>query len=721
MYLQIFHLNGTVKYCGWIKGNVRWLKSHQRIYDIEGIMLFLFEGMKVTHFNEKGIKIDQGVVKNGVIHKSIVSNTIVSEEPITDDLETISSLSFSDENSLDSSYTSSSSSSTVDLFTYDGEIFNEIPDGRGILKKNGDIVYVGHFVDGQRSGKGVSFIGGKKIYNGSYKNGDFHGYGRLFHYLDETLVFEGNFKNGFPFYGKIYSDHCLLHEGLFKNYNGNFCFPYEEGIYIGLIENGRSNNYGCLFNDKAQTIYKGHWKNNLYHGKGSLFDSYGTLEYSGEWKNGMKDGYGIFYDIEYGDSYKYVGDFKEDKKEGYGILYENENFNDKSSWVKKYSGWWKNDEKHGDALCYNSDKLFYEGEMKDGYENGFGNRFYEDGTLQYKGYFKRNHYHGQGTLFYIEGTVCFEGIFKNGNPCNGTFYNFEDGSVHPTEIINGDYYTKGVLIEPETNGTIYHRGSFKNGLFHGDAISKDYTGSFKDGKFHGRGTYHAIWKYKDYTGQFINGLFCDGKKLIHLDTNQIVYEGTIKNEKYDTGIETIFQEDDEDYVYPIGYRKWKDGEIVNEKDERKNLRQKMLLASFLETKNKKILEKLYKQDYLNYLQTHSNYSNLEKMTKKQLIGLILQLEKPNQNPPLDPSDPLEQFDLFGNQITNPVVGLDGETYDESSMKYLFQCNEKREFVNISYTYNEDGDRVPNYPITSSGKILNGYINKDGEVINIYLE
>lgn len=729
MFLRTYHLSGNVKYSGWIKGNPYWKRREQKIYDVGGLMLHLFEGEKVIVMDEKGNKTDQGFVKEGKITKYSAVNDLLTDL-LLEDYEENSVLSRSDlsrqytndgdELSSDSSSDSDSLSeidddfNTKNIFIYDGEMFDEMPNGKGVLKKNGQVVYDGNFLDGKKHGIGTSFIEKKKIHYGEYLEGEFHGQGKLYHPDTKEMIFDGKFKKGFPFCGKFYCNNSIVYEGFFKNFCGEFAFFYDDQIYVGEFKNGKRNGFGETLNLKDDTIYEGYWKNDLYHGKGVLMDKFGDKEYEGLWKNGMKDEYGILYYREYGEPFKYVGDFKEDKKEGYGILYENENYRDKSSWIKHYSGWWKNDEKNGDALCYNCDNLYYEGEIKDGYENGFGNRFYQDGTLQYKGYFKKDDYHGQGTLFYIDGTVCFEGIFQNGNPCNGTFYNFEDGSVHPTEIINGDYYTKGVLIEPETDGTIYHRGSFKNGLFHGDAISKDYKGTFKDGKFHGKGTFHSFWDDKEYIGQFINGFFWDGKTLTYLHTNQIVYEGTLKNEKYDTGIETIFEDDDEDYEYPpIGYRKWKNGEIVNEKEERQYLRQKMLISSFLETKNKKTLTKIYKKDYLNYLKEKYNISNVESKTKKQLVQIIKK-EKENENTVV--SDKPEQFDLFGNEIVNPVQGFDGETYDESSMKYLFQRNDKNDFVNISYIYNESYKRVPNYPIMANGKILNGYIN---ELVRVY--
>lgn len=96
---------------------------------------------------------------------------------------------------------------------------------------------------------------------------------------------------------------------------------------------------------------------------------------------------------------------------------------------------------------------------------------------------------------------------------------------------------------------------------------------------------------------------------------------------------------------------------------------------------------------------------VEKKTKKQLLRDIeikrqevLSVEQVEET----------EYDLFGNEIVNPVIGFDDEKYDESSMKYLFERNDENEFVNIQYTYDENNNRQPNYPIMANGKKLDGY-------------
>lgn len=710
MFLQIFHLNGCVKYTGWIKGFPRWLKRDQKIFDIDGLMLSLFEKRTVICYNDKGNKIDQGIVKNSKITKEIIKNDLLFNHESNDDLsddESNDDESDDDTSDDDSSYDDDDSSYDE---VYDGEMFNGKRNGKGILKKNGYVEYIGEFLDGEKNGKGVTFFEKNKIHVGEYLNGTYHGFGKYFNPNSKQIIFEGEFKKGTPFNGKIFYQNklkYLKYQGPFKNYKGEFVLLNSEHLYIGNVENGERNGHGISADFDGEESYKGEWKNNKYHGKGTLFNGIDDIIYEGEWKNGMKDGYGTFYD----DYEKYVGEFKDDKKEGYGITYTR----GRGVWEKTYSGFWKNDEEEGDGLCYFNGLLSYDGEMKDGYGDGYGIRYYPNGNIQYEGIFKEHNYHLNGRLFYIDGTICFEGLFKKGNPYWGTFYD-NDGTVHKTQIINGEYYTKGVLINEGTE-EIYFRGEFKNGLFHGEGISENYVGTYKEGKYHGNGTYYN-GRIKEYTGQFINGFFWDGKKLFHIEEEQTIFEGSMKDDKYYTGIETLFENDnpiDEDGCLNeiIGYQKWNNGEIVNEKEERNTLRQKMLISSFLETKNKKILNKIYKKDYLRYLKETYNISNVENKTKKQLFQIIERKnnEKKNQNEPtrldLLENEP-EQFDLFGNEIVNPVRGFDDEIYDESSMKYLFQRNDENEFVNISYIYDENDKKIPNYPIMTNGKMLKGY-------------
>ena len=689
MILSVFYLNNTLKYSAWIPGNLSWLKRNQKIYDTEGIMLPLFEGSSVKYFNPKGDMIECGLVKNGKITRSYIQDQLESSDEVSD---------FEDDEPF---------------MDYTGEVYNDLPNGKGILKKNGHLEYCGHFLNGKKNGQGKSFLNELGImHSGEYFDGLFHGFGKYFlpnfeKKYQNHLLFEGNFKYGFPFYGKFFHEGKLVHHGYFKHYSGFFSFLFTDGFYSGSFQNGKRNGYGTLHNiDTRQLLFNGFWKQDKYHGKGILWNKNNSILYEGDWKDGLRSGHGEEFFYTESRYYKYSGEFQKDKKNGYGIQYE---LNYDLNQIRKiYSGEWKDDIQNGSGMWYFENGILrYEGDIVNGHQQGFGRRYYRDGTLHYEGYLNRDCYEGEGRLFYYDGTICFEGLFKNKNPFRGTFYNFEDGEVYKTREVNGNYYTKAVLIRPEGYGEIYYQGFFKNGLEHGKAISESYRGEFRNGKFHGRGTC-TINGYC-YKGQFINGNLWNGKDEVKsLFSNEIVFKGSIKDEQYFDGIETLFQEKDYFCEYPIGRRKWNKGQIVNEKEERETIRQNIYIASYLETKNKKLLSKLHKKSYFIYLKEKFNVDGKKDLTKKQLLCLLKKEYKEKEKLL---SEETIKLDLFGNEIKQPVLGSDGEIYDESSMKYLFEKNEKNEFINLSYTYDKDNNRIPNFPRMANGKILDGYTKK----------
>lgn len=630
---------------------------------------------------------------------------------------------------------------------YEGEEFNGMPNGKGIFYdvELENPMYVGNFLNGNFHRKGIIYIDGKKTYSGEWKDGQRHGYGKSY-YKGQKLRFEGMWKKDFPYSGKIYSNQGkVIFDGLFKDFSGFFPF-YEnvffEKLYLGKWKNGKKDGYGIL-KKFDQLEYKGFWKQGKMSGKGELFKN-GFLHYSGDFKEDERDGQGVQYysngevkyeggwkknkEHGYGEEYKdseiYKGHWKDGMKDGYGVQWEECSENE--NYYKSFSGLWKNNEKNGEGLDYfENGMLCYEGEYNE-LEEGFGKEFYLNGNLRYIGQLKDGRYDGKGKLFYDNETLCFEGDFLKGQFYHGTFYDM-DGSVHQSYCQDGDYYCYGItLSSTHTGGFIGYRGNFKNGKFHGKGVlfgdenEMEYDGEFKNGKFHGQGTfYRDDDEHTTISGTFLNGLYFDEeghclKKLGFLKKyDVIVYRGSIKDEKYDTGIEYIFEDDDDDFDFePIGSVTWKDGEIFDEKKERLRLTKELNILNYLETKNKKKLEKIYKKDYITFLKEKYNVEETElvKKTKKQLLRNIEE-EKRKKNQINETEVEMEadvKYDLFGNEIVDSVVGFDNEIYDESSMKYLFQRNDENEFVNITYSYDENHNRQPNYPIMANGKKLDGY-------------
>lgn len=800
MIVKVFHLTGAVKYLGYVsrtklpKELCRFmLNPNYKLYDIHGLFLYLFNGSFVREFDEYGDLLDNGIVENGQFkrNKKMIDNTssnvslerqdsiihipsssidnfqaIFSNPPFQLDLEPFTgyyppeerenvvndnSSIVSDDSSFDSddsSFLVSDDSEDNDLDwktvyenSYEGEVYNGLPNGKGILYDLYETppVYVGNFLNGNFHRKGIYYMKGEKIYNGEWKDGKRDGFGKYF--WNNQLYFEGVWKKDFPHFGKIYSDEGnVIFNGFFKDFNGVFCF-YEnlhlETVYVGNWKYGKKDGFGIV--KKFNTVqYEGFWKegrmngegklyknghlhfdgnfkNNEKHGYGVLYSSCGKVIYEGEWKKDKKDGYGkedSGWDI-------YKGQWKNDMRHGYGIEWTENSTED--GFYKIYSGRWENNEKYGEGIdYYDNGNIQYEGDFKE-CEEGFGRDYYENGKLKYEGEWKRGFYCGKGSLFYMDGSLCFEGQFLKGGFYYGTFYD-KDGSVHKSSFDNGDYYCYGITLSLD-NDVVFYRGNFKNGLPSGKGTSyRDenepyYVGEYKDGKFHGKGTYYRL-DGKEVSGKFLNGFFVnENQQCLQLvypyeTEDVIVYKGSIQNEAYFTGIEYLFEKDDEDgrvyyHVEPIGSVVWKDGKIFDEHAERLRVKKELNILNYLETKNKKKLEKIYKKDYIHFLK--EKYSIDEKMVEKKTKKQLLRDIEIKRKEVLSTKQVEEtEYDLFGNEIVNPVIGFDNEKYDESSMKYLFERNDENEFVHIQYTYDENDNRIPNYPIMANGKKLDGY-------------
>ena len=797
MFLNFYHLSGSIKYRGWVprrklpKNLQRFvLNSNQKLYDVGNLCLSYFHGYRVYQFDKTGNLWDSGIVKNGKFkrnrkHKRTKSDvesfhqnstepssfagvntyeTVVNVPPLRID-ESIFQGYFPESSTMTNSENSTSSSTDEDSYsdnesdestwsmgsiydqTYEGEEYMGLPHGKGILYDiQSDIpVYVGHFLNGSFHRKGIAYVNGKKIYNGEWRNGKRHGYGKSYNEKNE-LLFEGIWRRDLPYFGKIYGDNKkVIYDGLFKNYEGFFLSHQdflEEKIYKGFWKNGKKDGFGSL-TKYGQILFEGNWKNGKMHGRGKIYDDgdllydgelkenqrdgvgnlfnfRGELIYEGEWKNDKRNGYGR----EDNCPHIYKGQWKNDQKEGYGIFFSYSHNSDNVT--KRYSGMWKNNECYGEGVLFWKNGMISREGCFDKNLKVFGREYYDTGHLKYEGEYENDVFHGSGRLFYMNQTLCFEGQFCNGHFYSGTFYD-KDGSVHKSFLIDGDSYCYGVALYDDDDCFAY-RGHFKNGKFHGKGASSQrnngdyiYDGNYKDGKYHGQGTYYRCDNTK-VSGTFLNGFFFDEehqclKFLSHLDKEEdkIIYKGTMKDEKYYNGVEYIVDHLDS-YRYPKTIRSviWKDGVIFDENAERIRLRRELSLLNYLETKNKKKLKTIYKEDYLAFLKNKYDMNDdyLLKKTKKQLL---CEIEKKRLEIVSIMDESVEaEFDLFGNEIVTPVKGFDGETYDESSMKYLFQRDEEDNFVNIKYHYDENHERQPTYPIMSNGKKLQGYIK--GETV-----
>ena len=123
----------------------------------------------------------------------------------------------------------------------------------------------------------------------------------------------------------------------------------------------------------------------------------------------------------------------------------------------------------------------YEGDFKDGKENGYGTTKWPDGAV-YVGKFKNGLWHGQGKMRWANGEV-YEGRYMNG------FRHGKGKTTYP----NGEFY----------------EGDYRDGLKHGKGMyqwvdGSVYVGEWLDDNIHGRG------KWRDENGVVYEGNLKEG-------------------------------------------------------------------------------------------------------------------------------------------------------------------------------------------------------------------
>ena len=157
---------------------------------------------------------------------------------------------------------------------YIGTFNNDKMDGKGIIyNKDNRMLYNGDFVNNKKCGNGI-LINDEFIYYGQFKDGLFHGKGKIEFNLGD--IYEGDFV-----------DNIFEGEGRLIYKDGSY--------YIGKFHNGKKHGDGILFSNNNEVIYKGSFVDDEYDGQGTLFLKEGRY-YVGDFKNGEKNGHGELYD-----------------------------------------------------------------------------------------------------------------------------------------------------------------------------------------------------------------------------------------------------------------------------------------------------------------------------------------------------------------------------------------------------------------------------------------
>ena len=169
---------------------------------------------------------------------------------------------------------------------YEGEITNNVFNGKGKLKFANGEIYEGDFSEGEMSGEGTYIYPDKTVYKGNMKSGLFQGKGNM-KWVNGT-EYDGYFnESSFCGEGKIRNIQGEKYEGCFdKNeYNGKGVYFYRNGdVFEGNFEYGLKKGKG-IYKKSDKMIFDGIWNNDFPDGQGVII--YMGNKIKGCWRNGF--------------------------------------------------------------------------------------------------------------------------------------------------------------------------------------------------------------------------------------------------------------------------------------------------------------------------------------------------------------------------------------------------------------------------------------------------
>ncbi len=313
---------------------------------------------------------------------------------------------------------------------YEGQWVNGKRHGQGKTVWNEGGEFVGEYRDDNRwNGNGVVYTvkdGFRFRYEGEYRNGERNGFGK-FAFTDS--VYEGQWVNGKRhgqgktvwneggvFVGEYRDNSIWNGNGVVYTVKNNFRLRYE-----GEYKNGKRNGFGKIIYEDS--VYEGQWKDNVEHGQGKLLWNNGNT-FVGEFSGGEPwNGTGKFV---YNDSV-YEGGWKNGKEHGQGKLTWNSG--------GEIAGEFLNGEIwNGKGVCRYTNGCYYDGEIRNGLQNGYGRYKYEDSV--YEGQWINGQENGKGKLSWNDGGE-FSGEFRDGEPWNGSGIYYFGQERYEGEIKNG--------------------------------------------------------------------------------------------------------------------------------------------------------------------------------------------------------------------------------------------------------------------------------------------
>lgn len=302
-----------------------------------------------------------------------------------------------------------------------GCVYGDCNNGYGMYKHTSGDMYEGFFANGKYSGYGIYAWTNGSTYAGEWKDGSRDGDAMLY-YTDGSsggaVYAADQFKSGY------------------QKYN------YESGnSYEGTIKNGEYSGFGT-FKFSTGDWYQGQFASNTFEGLGKYVFSNGSY-YLGYFSDGKRNGKGIFVSNTgkiWGGNWSY-DQFSTGKTYGFangkvadlGGVQIGANMN------------------YVDANCASGDCLngagvrvyngsVYEGEFKDGVENGLGKTTYSNGTIL-ETFYSAGSAFGMASIKYSDGSTLI-GSLNDGNIDGYIVYFDSAGSVIIGTYSKGSYVGK---------------------------------------------------------------------------------------------------------------------------------------------------------------------------------------------------------------------------------------------------------------------------------------
>ena len=298
--------------------------------------------------------------------------------------------------------------------------------------RQGNIWFIGSFIDGKKDGFCSEFHGNGAIrYEGNYKADRYHtGLGKVYNeqglieYIGE--IKEGKYINGF---GEIYhtsdditdidNKKILYFKGEIKNGGPHAklaeIFDKDGNLrYIGQMVEGIKQGMGKLYSPNGKLKYNGYFMNNGIHGENiSVYDEDGWIEFCGNMHEG-KIVQGISKEYTYIDTLTFKGTISY-RPIFNGGMQKKSTFGLKKQMV--YIGEYLNYKRHGKNVKeFNKNgNLEYHGSMNQGYREGFGKLYHNNGVLKYEGFFKKGEIDGVCVkIFDYKGKIEYQGLMEEG-------------------------------------------------------------------------------------------------------------------------------------------------------------------------------------------------------------------------------------------------------------------------------------------------------------------